>query len=69
MNKHGFYVESGGHVVDNYGHRKFSCDQLVHGDLQMLLTLDGKKFDIRSVMGSVEKDGFGDLVITSDCDL
>ena len=46
-----------GHLVDQHGRKKFDRKQLVaEGDLPKLFNYNGKRFDIKDVMGQFEKD-------------
>jgi hypothetical protein len=58
-------VDENGNIVDRNGRRKFDWRQLVnHDDLPNLLTYKGKKFDIRDVAGTFERDAStGDALI------
>ena len=58
VNKHGWMVlASQGHLVDISGRKKFDKQQLsTDGDLPKLLNYQGRRYDIKDVMGTFEKD-------------
>lgn len=52
-----------GHLVDQHGRKKFDRKQLVSdGDLPKLFNYNGKRFDIKDVMGQFEKDQNGLII-------
>ena len=70
VNKHGFYVDAQGNLVDKRGRVKLHkqiMDQN-EGDLPLLFTYKGKKFDVREVAGDLDKDRLGNAIIRRDRD-
>ena len=58
-NKHGWMVLTNqGHLVDVSGRKKFDKNQLPDGDLPKLLNYQGRRFDVKDVMGIFERDEF-----------
>jgi hypothetical protein len=64
VNKNGWMcLASQGHLVDFLGRKKFDKSQLTKdGDLPKLFNYQGKRFDIKSVMGQFDKDAHGRIV-------
>jgi len=58
VNKHGWMVlASQGHIVDVSGRKKFDKAHMqADGDLHKLLNYQGRRYDIKDVMGIFEKD-------------
>ena len=69
VNQHGWFTVPGqGHVVDKDGRKKFDRRQLNHEDLHRLYNYEGLRFDIKDVMGQLEKDQNGDIQPQSNGD-
>lgn len=64
VNKFGWMTHAGqGHLVDQHGRKKFDRKQLVgEGDLPKLFNYNGKRFDVKDVMGQFEKDQNGLII-------
>lgn len=58
VSKHGWMtLASQGHLVDVQGRKKFDKQQLQNdGDMPKLFNYNGKRFDVKDVMGLFEKD-------------
>lgn len=56
INKHGWLVNQNGHIVDKNGKLRFDRRQLEDGDLQRLYNYNGKRFDIKDIIGIFEKN-------------
>ena len=53
-----------GHIVDITGRKRFDKNQLQpDGDLHKLLNYQGRKFDIKEVIGVFEKDENSQIII------
>jgi len=64
VNRFGWLVQGGnGHVVDKLGRKKFDRKQLDDGDIQKLLNYNGKRFDIKDVIGVFDKDANGNIML------
>jgi len=64
VNRYGWLVQGGnGHIVDRLGRKKFDRKQLDDGDMQKLLNYNGKRFDIKDVIGVFDKDGNGSIIL------
>lgn len=62
VNQHGWFTVAGqGHVVDKDGRKKFDRRQLNHEDLHRLYNYEGLRFDIKDVMGQLERDQNGEI--------
>jgi hypothetical protein len=65
VNKKGWLVNPEGQVIDLKKDIKFSKDQLSkEGDLPRLFNYQGRRFDIKDVMGDLEKDSEGKIKLT-----
>ena len=63
VNKHGWYMlPSQGHIVDKEGRKKLDKRQLNDDDLHKLFNYNGKRFDIKDVMGQFDKDQNGNII-------
>jgi len=64
VNKHGWLVQGGnGHLVDKNGRKKFDRRQLQQdGDLPKLFNYNGKRFDVKDVIGQFDKDAMGNIM-------
>lgn len=64
VNKHGWMTLAGqGHLVDVHGRKKFDKNQLAKdGDLPKLFNYNGKRFDIKELMGQFDKDAHGRII-------
>lgn len=75
VNQHGWYqFDPKGHLIDINGHKKFDKSQLTHdNDLPKLLTYEGRRFDVHTVMGQFDKDSQGKIQLKKTtkgwCDL
>ena len=59
----GWRIDENDNMIDNNGHKKFDKSQILdNGDLPNLFNYDGKPFDIKDVIGQVEKDDKGNMV-------
>lgn len=56
INKHGWLINPNSHIVDKNGRIRFDRRQLEDGDLQRLYNYNGKRFDIKDIIGVFEKD-------------
>lgn len=57
VNKHGWFSAVGrGELVDKDGRKKFDKKQLNDEDIHRLFNYNGKRFDIKDVMGQFDKD-------------
>ena len=64
VNRFGWLVQGGnGHIVDKLGRKKFDRKQLDDGDMQKLLNYNGKRFDIKDVIGVFDKDANGNIIL------
>ena len=64
VNRFGWLVQGGnGHIVDRNGRKKFDRKQLDDGDLQNLLNYNGKRFDVKDVMGIFDKDKNSKIIL------
>ena len=64
MNRFGWLVQGGnGHIVDKIGRKKFDRKLLDDGDMQKLLNYNGKRFDIKDVIGVFDKDANGNIIL------
>lgn len=63
MNQHGWYVtQSGSHIADNFDRKRFDRRQLIaKDDLPKLFNYEGRRFNIRDVMGEFTKDKHGNI--------
>ena len=63
----GYRIDPKGHLIDNKGRKKLDKSQLMpDGDLPKLLNYEGRHFDITNVIGQIEKNKYGDLLIKTD---
>lgn len=52
------------HIIDKHGRKKLDKHQLTDdGEIPKLYTLSGKRYDIRDVMGSFDRDPNDNLVM------
>jgi hypothetical protein len=51
VNSKGFYVDEFENIVDNEGRKKFDKSYLIGEDLPKLYNLEGKRFDIKEILG------------------
>ena len=59
----GWRLDEDGNLIDNYGHKKFDKTRLdPDGNLPNMFNYDGKPFDVRDVIGRVDKDDQGNMV-------
>lgn len=57
VNSHGWYTNPNqGHIIDKDGRKKLDKRQLAGEDLHKLFNYNGKRFDIKDVMGQFDKD-------------
>ena len=57
VNNNGWFtIPNQGHIVDKDGRKKFDKRQLAGDDLHKLFNYSGKRFDIKDVMGQIDKD-------------
>eukprot|EP00347_Sterkiella_histriomuscorum_P011390 403372642 len=70
INEHGYLVDSEGNLVDKRGRVKMHKQIMEQnsGDLPLLFNYKGKKFDILDVMGNLDKDRNGNIIIRRDKD-
>ena len=69
INKHGWLINPNSHICDKNGRIRFDRRQLEDGDLQRLYNYNGKRFDIKDVIGAFEKNKQTGQIepITSKC--
>lgn len=61
-NKHGWLVLNG-HIVDTSGRKKFDKSQLTKDEnFQKMLNYQGRRFHIKDVMGSFEKNEYSKII-------
>lgn len=64
VSQRGFRIDENGNLIDNYGRKKFDKTQMTaDGDLPKLFNYNGRRFDINDVIGQVEKDAKGEMVL------
>lgn len=69
MNEHGFLVDEQGNLVDKRGRIRLHNKLLdKDGNMPLLFTYKGKKYDIRDIIGSFDKDRKGNIIIRRDKD-
>lgn len=68
INEHGYLVDEEGNLVDKRGRVKLNRQIMEQngGDIPLLFSYKGKKFDIREVMGDLDKDRNGNMIIRRD---
>jgi hypothetical protein len=63
VNKHGWFSQPGkGDLLDKDGRKKFDKRQTNDEDIHKLFNYQGKRFDIKDVMGQFDKDQLGNIV-------
>lgn len=68
VNEHGFLVDEQGNLVDKRGRIKLHktiMDQN-DGELPQLFNYKGKKFNLQEIMGALDKDRNGNIIIRRD---
>ena len=50
-------------MVDRHGRKKFDRKQLDDGDVPKLLNYGGKRFDVKDVIGTFDKDSSGKIIL------
>lgn len=70
VNEHGYLVDGDGNLVDKRGRVKLhkTIMEQNNGDIPLLFNYKGKKFDITDVMGNLDKDRNGNIIIRRDKD-
>lgn len=70
VNKYGYLIDKNGNLVDKRGrvklHKKLMEES--NGDLPLLFNYKGKKFDIKDVLGHLDKDRNGNIIVRRDKD-
>ena len=52
-----------GHIVDKSGRKKFDRRQLDDDDIPKLLNYSGKRYDIKDIIGILDKDANGNIIL------
>lgn len=70
VNEQGYLIDRHGNLVDKRGRIKLNREIMnkAGGDVPMLFNYKGKKFDIKDVMGHLDKDRNGNFIIRRDKD-
>ena len=68
VNEYGYLTDKKGNLVDKRGRIKLSKDimEKTRGDIPLIFNYKGKKFDIQEVMGDLDKDRNGNMIIRRD---
>ena len=67
INESGYLVDENGHIVDKRGRMRMHSKILgPHGNMPTMFNYKGRKYDIRDVMGDLEKDRNGNAIIRRD---
>lgn len=56
INKHGWLINANSHICDKNGRIRFDRRQCEDGDLQRLYNFNGKRFDIKDIIGVFDRD-------------
>lgn len=70
VNKNGLLIDSHGNLVDKRGRVKLNKSMLEQngGDMPQLFNYKGKKFDLKDLMGDLDKDRQGNIIVRRDKD-
>jgi hypothetical protein len=62
----GYLLDNLGNLVDKRGRIRLHHKQIPDGQMPLLFNYKGKKFDLRDVIGSLDKDRKGNFILRRD---
>ena len=62
----GYRIDTQGNVVDCFERKKFDSAQVPGGELPKLFSFNGRRYDMRDIIGACDKDAHGNIIPRTD---